>query len=121
MRFVIAVSAVLLAAACSAGPATKEDVCREFDELGTQMLRGNGIIGNPLFHAAESLADTADRYGITDISKDAKRLHEIADSDSTSVAELMSATTQISRLCGHPLGIQPRANVSAIHHFGGEQ
>jgi hypothetical protein len=92
-------------------------VCRDFDELGTQMMRGNGIIGNPLFRAAGSLADTADRYDATDIAKDAKQLHEIADSDSTSVAELMSATTQISRLCGHPLGIQPKVSSRSIHHL----
>lgn len=121
MKLIIAVAVVLLAAACSSGPATKDEVCGSFDDLGAQMLQGNGIFGNPLFRAAESLADTADRYDGSDISADAERLHKIADADSTSVAELMNATPQIARLCGHPLGIRPGNTSRAIDHFGGEQ
>lgn len=102
---ILAAAAILLAAGCSTSPASQKDVCDRFDALGVQMLQGNGIIGNPLFHSAESLADTADRYEGGGLSADAKRLHEISDSDATSVAELMNATRNIADLCGHPLGI----------------
>jgi hypothetical protein len=102
---ILATAAILLVTGCSTDPASKRDVCDSFDALGVQLLQGNGIIGNPLFHAAEALADTADRYESGGLSADAKRLHEISDSDATSVAELMNATTNIADLCGHPLGI----------------
>ncbi|HZN73126.1 MAG TPA: hypothetical protein VFC00_15770 [Micromonosporaceae bacterium] len=101
----IVAATVLLASGCSASPASKQEVCDSFDALGVQMLRANGIVDNPIFRAAESLADTADRYEGGGLSADAKRLHEISDSDATSVAELMGATTSIADLCGHPLGI----------------
>jgi hypothetical protein len=95
--------ATMLVAACG-GPTTKDEVCDSFDALGTQLLQGNGILGNPLFHKAKALADIAGRYdGDPDLSGDADRLQDIADSDSTSGLELMNATARIAELCGHPL------------------
>ena len=100
-----AISAVAVLVGCSSTPSTGEEVCGSFNELGTQVLEGNGIIGNPLFQNAEELADVAGRYeGQHDLSADAEALHEIADSDSTSGEELMNATMAIANLCGHPLG-----------------
>ncbi|MEU6080442.1 molybdenum ABC transporter substrate-binding protein [Streptomyces sp. NPDC047108] len=89
-----------------AGPSSKAEVCKGFEELGTQLLQGNGVIGNPLFHKADDLGDLAESYeGTADLSQDANRLHEIADSDSTSGSELEGATRQVAALCGHPLGL----------------
>jgi len=100
-----AISAVAVLVGCSSTPSTDEDVCGSFNELGTQVLEGNGIIGNPLFQKVDELADVAGRYeGQPDLSGDAEALHEIADSDSTSGDELMNATMAIANLCGHPLG-----------------
>jgi hypothetical protein len=95
-----------LLAGCATGPTDKAQVCAAFDELGTQLMQGNGVFGNPLFTKAEDLADVADRYqGGPSLAGDAAALEEIADSDSTSGAELMSATGSIATLCGHPLAM----------------
>jgi outer membrane murein-binding lipoprotein Lpp len=100
-----AVSAVAILVGCSSTPSTDEEVCGSFNELGTQVLEGNGIIGNPLFKKVDELANVVGRYeGQPDLSADAEALHEIADSDSTSGEELMNATMAIANLCGHPLG-----------------
>lgn len=89
-----------------AGPSSKAEVCQGFEELGQQLLQGNGVIGNPLFHKADDLGDLAEHYeGTADLSQDAGRLHDIAAADSTSNAELTDATQQVAALCGHPLGI----------------
>jgi hypothetical protein len=91
---------------CSRGPSTREEVCASFDTLGQQMTEGNGVIGNPLFHKAGALADVAERYpGSPGLADDAKRLHRIANADSTSIEQLLNATTHIADLCGHPLGL----------------
>ena len=91
---------------CTSKPATREEVCRSFDRLGVQLLQGNGIIGNLLFHRADELSDIAGRYhGENELSADAEALHHIAQSDSTSGDELMKATRHIADLCGHPLGM----------------
>ncbi|SDH31233.1 hypothetical protein [Pseudonocardia oroxyli] len=91
-------------AACSAGPAGKAELCESFDQLGTQLLSGNGI-GNPLFRAADSLGDVAERYSAQNLGSDAKSLHAIADSDGTDSNELRNATMNIAKICGHPLGL----------------
>jgi hypothetical protein len=110
-RFRVALAAALSAVAaivvgCSSTPATEAEVCSLFDELGTQLLEGNGIIGNPLFRKTEQLADLASRYeGAPDLTADAEALQQIADSDSTSGEELMNASMGIANLCGHTLGI----------------
>jgi hypothetical protein len=99
-------SAGLVLSGCSSGPSTKAEVCATYDELGTQLLQGNGVFGNPLFHKAEDLADVADRYeGSPSLAGDAAALADIADSDSTSGEELMAATGSIASLCGYPLGM----------------
>ena len=100
-----AVSAATVLFGCSSTPSTEDEVCAAFDELGMQILEGNGIIGNPLFRKTDELADLTGRYeGPPDLSADAEALREIADSDSTSGQELMNASMGIADLCGHPLG-----------------
>ncbi len=100
-----ALPAVALTACFAGGPTSKADVCASFTALDKQLLEGNGIIGNPLFHKARDLADVAGRYsGTPSLAGDAAALDKIAKSDSTSGAELTRATTHIAELCGHPLG-----------------
>lgn len=99
---IVATAAV---ASCSTGPSTQAEVCGAYDELGRQVLQGNGLFGNPLFHKADDLAGVAKRYEAADLSSDAAALHRIAKSDSTNGMEIMQATTAIANLCGHPLGL----------------
>ena len=103
---VAALVAALSLAGCGYGsPATKDDVCSRYDALDKQLIEGNGVFGNPLFRKVEQLADTADRFqGSPDLKADAETLHDIADSDATTAAELRDATGNIADLCGHPLG-----------------
>jgi hypothetical protein len=101
---VLAATAVLTA--CAQSPTNQEQVCASFDELGVQLLEGNGVIGNPLFHKVDRVAGMAERYeGTPSLAADAAALRRIADSDSTSGEELMEASTSIANLCGHPLGL----------------
>jgi hypothetical protein len=95
----------VLVSGCSAGPSTKDAVCTSFNDLGTQLVQGNGLFGNPVFHKAGDLGDLASRYPARDLSANAAALKNIANSDSTSGQELMSATDQIADLCGHPLAM----------------
>ena len=86
------------------GPSTKAEVCASFDELGDRAIHANGFIDNPVFSQADDLADLAARFeGPPDLSSDADALSRIADADSTNLFELMRATQQIARLCGHGL------------------
>ncbi|MEU1126691.1 molybdenum ABC transporter substrate-binding protein [Streptomyces sp. NPDC005899] len=97
---------VLTTTACGGfGPADKEEVCTGFDELNTQFVQGNGVMGNPLFRKTEEMADLADRYeGTPDLSKDAEGLHKVADADSMTGADLAENTTRIAELCDRPVG-----------------
>lgn len=98
-------AAGMLLSGCASRPAEKAEVCATFDDLGTQLMQGNGVFGNPLFNKTEDLAGVADRYvGTPSLVDDASALEQIADSDSTSGAELIAATGSIATLCGHPLG-----------------
>jgi hypothetical protein len=89
--------------ACVGGPSTKEDVCSTFDELGTQLMKGNGVFGNPLFRKVDDLSGVAGRYDGVDLSSDSDALHRIAESDSTTSLEIIRATSRIADVCGHPL------------------
>jgi len=40
----VMVSAAVLCG-CASGPSTKVEVCKTFDELGIQLMQGNGILG----------------------------------------------------------------------------
>jgi hypothetical protein len=91
-------------AGCSSGPSTRADVCGAYDDLGRQLLQGNGVFGNPVFHKADDLAGVAKRYQGADLTSDAAALHHIAKSDSTSGTQISQATSRIADLCGHPLG-----------------
>ena len=52
----------------------------------------------------DALAGKADAYeGDTDVQADGEKLKAIADSDSTSIGELESATSSIGSLCGGSL------------------
>jgi hypothetical protein len=103
---VAAVAAVTVGTAgCASGPSTKSELCASFNTLDQQLLKGNGVFGNPLFRAADDLGDVAARYPDATVSRDGAALHKIADSDSTSGGELMDATGHIANVCGHPLGL----------------
>jgi hypothetical protein len=108
-RSVAALAAALFTAValsgCSTQPSTRAQVCTTFGELGDQFVKGNGIIGNPLFHKADDLSDIAGRYAGSDLSADAKALHKLAKSDSVTGLQLMNATSHIAQLCGHPLAV----------------
>jgi hypothetical protein len=97
-------AAVVVVAGCSSAPSTKSDVCGAFDDVGTQLVQGNGL-GNPLFHKIGELAGAAGRYeGSADLSSDASSLHDLADAHSVSGLDLMEATQNIGSLCGHTFG-----------------
>lgn len=106
---VLAIGALLAGTAgvagCSTGPASSADVCTAYDDLGRQLIKGNGVFGNPLFHKADHLGDLAKHYQGVDLTSDANALHHIAKADSTSGQEIMQATSGIADLCGHPLGL----------------
>jgi hypothetical protein len=103
---VAAVAAVAIGTAgCASVPSSKSELCASFSALDKQLLKGNGVFGNPLFHAVDDLGDIAARYPDATVSRDGAALHKIADSDSTSGGELMDATAHIANVCGHPLGL----------------
>jgi hypothetical protein len=59
-----------------------------------------------VFRRADDLADVAERYEASPkVRSEARRIRKIADSDSTSVEQLMTATQAVAGVCGHPLGI----------------
>lgn len=100
-----AVTAVALLCGCG-GPAAKAEVCDSFTQVGTQLLQGNGIIGNPLFTKVKDLGSTAQRYeGDPGVVSDGQKVSDLGGQDSLSGADLMKATTNIANLCGHPLGL----------------
>ncbi|MER5948617.1 molybdenum ABC transporter substrate-binding protein [Streptomyces sp. NPDC001904] len=97
---------VLTAASCASGPTDRKEVCEAYDSLSGRVVGIGGVIGNPVFWAAGTLADKADRYeGPEDLSADAGQLDDISDSDETDMNELTNATSQTAALCGHPLGL----------------
>ncbi|WP_156724775.1 molybdenum ABC transporter substrate-binding protein [Streptomyces apocyni] len=84
-------------------PATRADVCRGYEELGSE-LRQFRVIDNAVFRKAGTLADLADRYeGPEDLSADAEKLDGISDSHTTTSLALRKASTRIADLCGAPL------------------
>ncbi|MBV2354753.1 molybdenum ABC transporter substrate-binding protein [Streptomyces sp. J2-1] len=109
-RTALATAAVALlaltATSCATGPTDRKEVCDAYDSLSGRVVGIGAVIGNPVFWAAGTLADKADRYeGPEDLSADARQLDDISDSDETDMNELMNATRQTATLCGHPLGI----------------
>lgn len=94
---------VLTFAGCSSGPSTQTEVCDAYDNLASEAFQGNAGFGNPLFDAAGELGNVAAAYPDSGVQQDGAELKAIADSDSTSVAELESATTSIASLCGGSL------------------
>jgi hypothetical protein len=87
-------------ASCSAGPASKAEVCTSFAKLDTQLAQGNAGFGNPLFRAITDLGDIADRYPGGSLASDAAALHAIGDQ--TDSNELRNDTMHIQALCGRP-------------------
>ena len=98
-----ALVAALFLSGCAFGPSSKTDLCASFDDLGSQLTRGNGVFGNPLFKAAGNLGAVAARFPDTSVTADGAQLNAVAKSDSTSIGELMNATQHIARVCGHQL------------------
>jgi hypothetical protein len=104
--FAVAVTAVLVLSGCGGGPASKAEVCDSFTQVGTQLLQGNGIIGNPLFSKVKDLGSTAQRYqGDPSVASDGQKLSDLGGGDTLSGGDLMTASANIANLCGHPLGL----------------
>lgn len=88
------------------GPATKDELCTDFDAVSNQLYRGV-FNDNGVFRAAGDLAGTARRYqDSTAVQASADQIAKIAKSDSTSLNELRNATIAIADVCGHPLGLK---------------
>lgn len=100
-----AITAISVLSGCG-GPAAKAEVCESFSQVGTQLLQGNGIIGNPLFNSVKNLGSTAQRFeGDPGVISDGQKLAELGGKDTLSDNDLRNASTNIANLCGHPLGL----------------
>lgn len=85
------------------GPTTKAEVCKDFDDMGQQLLQGNGVIGNPVFTAVKKAGDTASRYeDDAGVQSDGEALKAIGKSDSLSGNDVLNSSMNIANLCGHP-------------------
>ena len=101
----VVVGATTLTGCFTAGPATRQELCASYDELGTQVMSPHWS-DNVIFRDAGSLADVASRYDADSaVKSEAPAINDIANSSSTSLNNLMNATTSIADVCGHPLGI----------------
>lgn len=87
---------------CATGPSTKAQLCAGFEELSQQLIKGNGIIGNPLFREVKSLGSVAERYDDAGVKADGAKLTAIGSSESTSGLELTDASSKIAAECGKP-------------------
>jgi hypothetical protein len=101
-----AVTAVAVVSGCgSRGPSTKAEVCDSFSQVGAQLLQGNGIIGNPLFHSVKDLGSTAQRFASdASVVSDGQKLSELGGKNTLSGEDLRNASINLANLCGHPLG-----------------
>ncbi|MFE3327946.1 molybdenum ABC transporter substrate-binding protein [Streptomyces sp. NPDC059176] len=103
---VAGVLSVMYLAGCfeDKSPTNKEQVCTAYAELGNRVRVANGVIDNLVFRKAGEVGDLAERYeGSEDLSEDAEALHEIADSSTTTLLELMQASKDIAALCNASL------------------
>ena len=99
------VVALALPGCAGQGPATKDELCSDFDAVSKQLYRGV-FSDNGVFRTAGDLADTAKRYQESSaVQASADRIEKISKSDSTTVTELRNATAAIADVCGHPLGL----------------
>lgn len=99
-------AAALLSGCGDRGPTAKAEVCDSFTQLSTQLLQGNGIIGNPLFGKVKDLASNAQRFeGDPGVVSDGQKLADLGNKDTLSGVDLMNQSTNIATLCGHPLGL----------------
>ena len=105
-RMIAAVGLLSVLAGCGAsGPATKDDLCSDFDAVGNQLYRGV-FNDNGVFKAAGDLAGTARRYqASSDVQASADGIEKISKSKSTTLNELRNSTIAIADVCGHPLGL----------------
>src|SRR4029450_10043524 len=95
------VAAVVLAGCFNSEPITKAALCERFDALGKDPSTLHLLSDNVVFRRAGDLADAAARYEASPAVKaEAKRIHEIADSDSTSGEQLLNATQAVADVCG---------------------
>jgi hypothetical protein len=104
---VAAVTAIAVVSGCGTrGPSTKAEVCDSFTQVGSQLLQGNGIIGNPLFQKVKDLGTTAQRFeGDSNVVSDGQKLTDLGARDTLSGDDLLNASMNISSLCGHPMGL----------------
>jgi hypothetical protein len=101
----VLVVATSLAGCFDSGPSTKQELCASYSVLGTEVLSPH-FSDNVIFRDAGALASVASRYNADPaVMSSAPALKAIANSSSTSVGDLMNATTSIEAVCGHPLGI----------------
>jgi hypothetical protein len=60
---------------------------------------------NATFRAAGRLGKDAEHYPDAAVAADGKKLTAIGKSKSTNSGALMSASSHVANVCGHPLGI----------------
>lgn len=105
-EFLAVALAAALAACGSPGPTSRGALCQTFDALGKEVLSVHVLSDNAVFRRAGDLADAAERYeASSEVKSEARRIRRIADSDSTSVEQMMNATQAVAGVCGHPLGV----------------
>jgi hypothetical protein len=81
-------------------PSSTADVCSAFSTLSQKVNDDSGVFSNPVFTAVGNLANVASRYPDSQAVKDeAPELQSIADSNSTNVLAISSASTSIASLC----------------------
>ena len=102
---VLMLSGATVTGCFSSEPTTRAALCEKFDALGTELMTTHLLSDNAVFRRAGDVADAAAHYEAAPaVQAEAKRIRKIADSDSTSGAELRNATRAVADVCGHPLG-----------------
>ena len=108
IRMMVGTATVLsvLGGCAAQGPATKDELCSDFDAVSNQLYRGV-FNDNGVFRTAGDLAGTAKRYQASAaVQASADGIKRISKSKSTTLNELRNATVAIADVCGHPLGLK---------------
>lgn len=96
----------VLSGCAAQGPATKDELCSDFDAVSNELYRGV-LNDNGVFRTAGDLAGTARRYQASSaVQASADGIEKISESKSTTLNELRNATIAIADVCGHPLGLK---------------
>jgi hypothetical protein len=95
-----------------AQPANRAELCGAYDAVDQQLLTQHLFSDNAVFRSVGTLGDVAGRYHESSaVQAEAKPLHKIAASKSTSGLEVANASTAIAGVCGHPLGLGLRSSL----------